>query len=172
MEETSFGDQVSTCSLPQFGVDSLAPFLPVQYDPSKYMGIFHARMIVVVTQPVHKIAQGASLQNRFVPMLSVVIDKQLDQADKPRYLPGRRAAKRRVEFQEGCMSQRTVFTDPSRLCELLRGSLEHAPGKHIGEELLRVGGIYAQSGGDKQEKRVSKKFDHSEYSGILWRDKR
>ncbi|VBB78960.1 Hypothetical protein conserved in the Yarrowia clade [Yarrowia lipolytica] len=144
-------------------VDSLPLFLPVQYDPSKYMGISDARMIVVVTQPVHKIAQGASLQHRFVPMLSVVIDKQPDQAGKPIYPPDRRATKRRVEFQEGYMSQRTVFTDLRRLSEPSRGSLDDAPGKHISEELLRIGGMRAQSGGDRQEKRVPKKFDHSGY---------
>lgn len=150
-------------------VDSLPPFLPVQYDPSKYMGISDARMILVVTQPVHKVTQGASLQHRFVPMLSVVIDKQPDQGDQPIYPPDRRA-KRRVEFQEGYLSQRTVFTDLSRLAEPSRGSLDDSPAKKISEGLFRIEGVRAQQepesaqrGGDKEEKREPKRFDHSGY---------
>lgn len=104
-------------------IDSLPPFLPVQYDPSKYRGISDARMIVVVTKAVHKVSQGASLQHRFVPMLSVVIDKQPESPTKTLYPPDRRARKR-VEFQQGYMSQKYDFTDLQKLAEPSRGSLE------------------------------------------------
>lgn len=140
-------------------VDSLPPFLPVQYDPSKYMGISDARMILVVTHPVHKVTQGASLQHRFVPMLSVVIDRQPDLGDQPIYPPDRRA-KRRVEFQDGYLSQRTVFTDLRRLDEPSRGSLDDSP--------AGIGGVQAQfepesAQREGTEKREPKKFDHSRY---------
>ncbi|KAG5356690.1 hypothetical protein CJU90_2033 [Yarrowia sp. C11] len=135
-------------------VDSLPPFLPVQYDPSNYQGISDARMILVVTQPLHKVTQGASLQHRFVPMLSVVLDRQQPEADMPIYPPDR-GAKRRVEFQEGYMSQGTAFTDLRRLSEPSRGSLED--GNRINEELM---GMEERQ---YETPKVEKTFDHSRY---------
>lgn len=112
-------------------VDSIPQFLPVQWSKNDWR-VRDARMVLIISGPVLKVAQGATFEPLFIPQLSIVLDTPPPPPKEPEKLlyPPNPKAKDRIEFQDDYYSQPVAHYDLEMLAVPSKGSMAVCESMH------------------------------------------